>query len=134
MLSSAQQNLYTPSREFFSAASDPTVPFPRIVWKWHQAMLAEFAGNPDALVEVEVGLLKLKELCSSLTKRSWCEDVIRQPCKSCGKEELPVLKWQRFTDSTRHIRAECRECGSFLKYIHKSESAIAEADRNEAVK
>ena len=52
------------------------------------------------------------------------------PCK-CGGKELR-LSWQDFADGSRHIRAECSACATFLAYATQTTLAIAEADATPA--
>jgi hypothetical protein len=48
-----------------------SIVFPRVVFEWQQEMREEFKNNPEALVVVEKGLVKLKQLCSRLTGKKF---------------------------------------------------------------
>ena len=47
------------------------VAFPLIVFRWQEHMRVEYADSPFHLCVVEVGLQKLKALCSELTGKGW---------------------------------------------------------------
>ena len=38
-------------------------------------------------------------------------------CHHCGVIEEPDLGWQVFGNGTTHLRAECRACGRYIKYV-----------------
>ena len=41
-------------------------------------------------------------------------------CGHCFAEDVPVLSWQRFSNDTVHLRAECRSCGRYIRYLPQS--------------
>lgn len=38
-------------------------------------------------------------------------------CPFCGVVEEPDLGWQTFVNGTTHLRAECRACGRYIRYL-----------------
>lgn len=51
-------------------------------------------------------------------------------CKKC-ESSLLLLRWQRFQNSTRHVRVDCLACRKFSHYAPQTPEAVAEADKNE---
>lgn len=48
-------------------------------------------------------------------------------CPKCGSQRL-LMTWQKFANSTRHIRATCRDCGRFVRYAVQTPDNIRRAD------
>ena len=48
------------------------------------------------------------------------------PCDRCGPV-VPVVVWQTFTTDppTRHLRATCPRCHSFLKFLEQTPENVA---------
>ena len=38
-------------------------------------------------------------------------------CRDCYHKGEPDLGWQVFANGTLHLRAECRKCGRYIKYV-----------------
>ena len=42
-------------------------------------------------------------------------------CPYCATVDEPYLGWQVFDNGAVHLRAECRSCGRYIKYLKQSE-------------
>lgn len=42
-------------------------------------------------------------------------------CKNCHNEKEYTTRKQTFSNGSVHIRATCKECGTFIKYMPQSE-------------
>lgn len=56
---------------------------------------------------------------------------MNKQCRYCPCMEM-VLRWQQFTNGTRHIRATCSGCGVFAGYVPQTPAVVAEANENNA--
>lgn len=52
----------------------------------------------------------------------------RLACQACGWTEAR-LQWQTFANGTRHIRAECRRCGRYIRFVPQTQDNVQRADR-----
>jgi hypothetical protein len=48
---------------------------------------------------------------------------IPERCKHCGPNVM-LLRWQRFRNNTKHIRAECWSCGRFVGYVKQTPDTV----------
>ena len=40
-------------------------------------------------------------------------------CRNCGVLDSPKITLQLFTNGTEHVRADCKTCGAYIKYLPK---------------
>ena len=43
-------------------------------------------------------------------------------CRFCSYEGEPDLGWQVFRNRTVHLRAECRKCGRYIRYLPQADA------------
>ena len=43
-------------------------------------------------------------------------------CRGCSYEGEPDLGWQVFRNRTVHLRAECRKCGRYIRYLPQADA------------
>jgi hypothetical protein len=55
----------------------------------------------------------------------------RVVCKSCNSDSMHVY-WQTMRDGRRMVRADCRVCGAFCKYLSQTPAHVALADKGRA--
>jgi hypothetical protein len=49
-------------------------------------------------------------------------------CRCCGAADVPRLTWQACRNGRWHLRADCRACGAFLKWLEQTPNHLALAE------
>lgn len=48
-------------------------------------------------------------------------------CPYCAVIDEPDLGWQVFSNGTLHLRAQCRACGAYIKYMPQRDADGADS-------
>jgi len=80
---------------------------------------------------VELARSSLSGVVRHLRKEKEREEIDRIVCGYCQYEGIPFLRWQTFRNGKRHLRAECPECGRYIRWQRQTPANLAEVYRQQ---